>query len=207
MKALEFCKLQKIGSFRLTSSILPLKTHPVIGYSIEDLPQYEEIIRRFKLCGEYAKNNGIRTGSHPGQYVVMSSGDMSLNYYSCSPSLIISPPNKELVLPKIDVAFNISNATLTKILRLASMNNLPNLSVIGKNGEIKLQAHEAKNDTSNFVSTSIDEYVGADFSISFKTENLRLIPDDYNVEIAIGGFSKWSNKSGNLTYYIAMEKK
>lgn len=139
--------------------------------------------------------------------VVMSSGDMSLNYYSCSPSLIISPPNKELVLPKIDVAFTISNATLTKILRLASMNNLPNLSVIGKNGEIKLQAHEAKNDTSNFVSTTIDEYVGADFSISFKTENLRLIPDDYNVEIAIGGFSKWSNKSGNLTYYIAMEKK
>jgi hypothetical protein len=139
--------------------------------------------------------------------VVMSDGEMSLNYYSCSPSLIVSPPNKELVLPKIDVNFSITNATLTKILRLASMNNLPNLTVLGKNGEINLQAHEAKNDTSNFVSTKVGDYDGVDFSVSFKTENLRLIPDDYSVEIAIGGFSKWSNKAGNLTYYIAMEKK
>ena len=43
--------------------------------------------------------------------------------------------------------------------------------------------------------------------MSFKTENLRLIPDNYHVEIAIGGFAKFVNASGKLIYFIALETK
>jgi hypothetical protein len=41
----------------------------------------------------------------------------------------------------------------------------------------------------------------------FKTENLKLIPDDYKVEIKIGGFTCWTNKNATLKYFIALEKK
>lgn len=139
--------------------------------------------------------------------VIMSDGQMSLNYYSCSPSLIISPPDKELVLSKVDVAFTLKPETLSKLLRLAAMNNLPNLNVIGNDGELRLQACEVKNDTSNFASVCIDTYSGDDFNVSFKTENLRLIPDEYNVELAVGSFAKFTSKSGNLVYFIALETK
>lgn len=140
--------------------------------------------------------------------VVMDDGDIQLTYNACSPGTIVSPPQgKELTLKNVDISFNLTNNILTKLLRLAAMNKLSNLTVIGKNGELRLQMHEKSNDTSNFASTKIDSYTGNDFSVSFKAENLRLIPDDYNVEIAIGGFAKFVNKTGNLTYFIALEKK
>jgi hypothetical protein len=140
--------------------------------------------------------------------VVMKDGELELNYYSCSQNLIVSPPDgKDLVMKDADVTFNLPNVTLSKLMKLSAMNDLPNITVLGKNGEIRLQTHEMKNDTSNFASTKIGDYSGKDFSVTFKTENLKLIPDDYEVQIKIGGFSCWSNKSGTLKYFISMEKK
>jgi hypothetical protein len=142
------------------------------------------------------------------QSVIMKDADLELNFYSASPNLIISPPEgKDLVMKDADVSFNLTYATLQKLLRLASMNDLSNLSIIGKNGGIYLQAHESKNDTSNFASSKIADHDGADFSVMFKTENLKLIPDDYKVEIKIGGFTCWTNKTNTLKYFIALEKK
>lgn len=141
------------------------------------------------------------------EQVIMNDGEMSLSYYSCSPALIVSPPaDKTIELKKVDVTFTLANSTLTKLLRLATMNNLTHLTVIGKDGELRLLSHEQKNDSSNKVSTKIDDYTGPDFSVSFKTENLKMIPDEYKVELMLGGFAKFTNKAETLTYFIAMEK-
>ena len=42
---------------------------------------------------------------------------------------------------------------------------------------------------------------------SFKTENLKLMPDDYNVEVQAGAFAKFTNANNTLTYFIALETK
>ena len=139
--------------------------------------------------------------------VIIDDGDMILNYYKCSSNLIISPPDKTLLLKKIDVTFDLSADTLKKLLRLAMMNNLPNVTVQGKNGELRLKTHEKKSDTSNFAYTKIANHTGDDFSISFKTDNLKLIPDDYSVEIMIDGFAKLTNKTGNIKCFVAVEAK
>lgn len=140
--------------------------------------------------------------------VVMNDGEIELNYYSCSPNLVISPPEgKELVMKDADASFSIKTDSLQKFLRIAAMNNLPNISVLGRDGGLFLRTHELKNDTSNHASIRIGDYQGEDFAVSFKTENLRLIPDDYDVQIKVGGFSCWTNKQGTLKYFIAMEKK
>jgi UV DNA damage endonuclease len=73
LEALEFCVNKNIGNFRVSSNILPLKTHPVLGYKIEDLPEAEHIVGLFKKAGEYARSNNIRTCFHPDQFVVLSS--------------------------------------------------------------------------------------------------------------------------------------
>lgn len=139
--------------------------------------------------------------------VIMSDSDIRMNFYSCAVNLIVSPPDKELVMKQIDVRFTLTNAVLTKLLRLSSMNSLPNLSVIGKNGEVRLQTHEKANDTSNFASIKIGDHTGDDFSVSFKTENIKLLADDYDVEIMIGGFAKFTAKNKKLKYWIAVETK
>ena len=140
-------------------------------------------------------------------HVTLDDGEFSLTYLSCSANLIISPPDKELVLKNVDCSFSLTNAVLQKLIKIATMNGLPNLTVVGENGELRLKIHEKANDTSNHGSVKIGEYAGADFSATFKTENLKLLPDDYNVELQKNAFAKFVNAAGNLKYWIALETK
>lgn len=73
LASLRFCAENGIGCFRITSQILPLKTHPQHGYRIEDLPHGGEIVRRFRDCGAFARRSGLRTCFHPDQFVVLNS--------------------------------------------------------------------------------------------------------------------------------------
>lgn len=143
--------------------------------------------------------------------VLMNDGEITLSYYSCSTNLIVSPPDKELKLKQVDVSFRLTNAILSKLLKLASMNSLTHLSVVGKNGEIRLQTHEKANDTSNHASFKLNDYAGADFAASFKVENIKLIPGDYDVEIQLGAFAKFIATGGifkdKIKYFIALETK
>lgn len=139
--------------------------------------------------------------------VTLDDGELSFEYLACSPNLIITPPDKELVLKNVDVKFTLPNAMFQKLLKMATMNSLPNLSVEGQDGELHLLIHEKANDTSNRGAIKIGEYAGKDFIATFKTENLKLVPDDYDVEVQIGAFAKFENKAGNLKYFIALETK
>lgn len=73
LAALQFCADHRIGCFRINSQILPIKTHPTCGYEIDDLPESDEIIRRFKECGEFVRKHKLRTCFHPDQFVVLNS--------------------------------------------------------------------------------------------------------------------------------------
>lgn len=139
--------------------------------------------------------------------VTIYDGELSLDYRGCSPNLIVTPPNKELVLKTVDVTFALTNVTLQKLLKVASQNALPNLSVVGKNGELLLKIHERANDTSNQGSIKIGDYAGNDFVATFKTENLKLLPDDYTVELQSGAFAKFENAKKTLKYFVALETK
>ena len=75
LAALEFCAAHGIGAFRIQSQILPVKTHPQAGYRIDELPEANDIVMRFQRCGAFAKENNIRTGFHPDQFVVLNSPD------------------------------------------------------------------------------------------------------------------------------------
>lgn len=73
LAALGYCAKHGIGCFRIASSIWPVKTHPQAGYVIDDLPQAEDIVSRFRECGAFAAEHGIRTTFHPDQFVVLNS--------------------------------------------------------------------------------------------------------------------------------------
>ncbi|MGV3533421.1 MAG: UV DNA damage repair endonuclease UvsE [Chthoniobacteraceae bacterium] len=76
--ALEYCAKNGIGSFRVMSQILPLKTHPKVGYRMEEVPGGEAIIAAFRGCGDFARAMDIRTGFHPDQFVVLNSPDAGI---------------------------------------------------------------------------------------------------------------------------------
>ena len=76
--ALVYCRDNGIGAFRINSQILPLKTHPEVGYSMADLPEGDRIIEAFKSCGRFGRRHDIRMSFHPDQFIVLSSPDKDL---------------------------------------------------------------------------------------------------------------------------------
>lgn len=71
--ALEYCAANNIGAFRILSQILPLYTHPEVGYELKDLPSYELILSNFAAAKQFAIDKNIRLSFHPDQFVVLSS--------------------------------------------------------------------------------------------------------------------------------------
>ncbi len=75
LAALDYCRCKKISCFRVNSQILPLKTHPQLGYKITNLPNGRDIVSRFERCGDFVCAHGLRTTFHPDQFVVLNSPD------------------------------------------------------------------------------------------------------------------------------------
>ena len=73
--AVEYCGRHGIGAFRVNSQILPLRTHPEVGYEVNDLPDADEIRERFGACAGRARRWGLRLSFHPDQFVVLSAPD------------------------------------------------------------------------------------------------------------------------------------
>lgn len=74
-EALAFCIRNGIGDFRVSSDVLPVKTHPDAGYEIEELPQAEMIVESFRAAGRLAEQHNLRLSMHPGQFTLLSSED------------------------------------------------------------------------------------------------------------------------------------
>ena len=73
LAAIKYCHSRGIGCFRVNSQILPIKTHPEIGYAVDELPDADHIVGRFRECGELASSHNIRLCFHPDQFVVLNS--------------------------------------------------------------------------------------------------------------------------------------
>lgn len=71
--SLRACRARGIGSFRLGSGVLPLATHPVLGYALDDLPGGAAARLAFARCEELARQLGVRLTLHPDQFVVLGS--------------------------------------------------------------------------------------------------------------------------------------
>jgi UV DNA damage endonuclease len=72
-EALAYCNDHGIGAFRISSGILPMRTHPHLGYAIDELPQAIQIRALFGKCHKFALKHNIRTTFHPDQFVVLNS--------------------------------------------------------------------------------------------------------------------------------------
>jgi UV DNA damage endonuclease len=73
LATIQTCTRLGIGSFRINSQILPVKTHPVVGYDLRDLPGGDAITEDFRKCGRLASKLNVRLTFHPDQFVVLNS--------------------------------------------------------------------------------------------------------------------------------------
>lgn len=137
-------------------------------------------------------------------YVVIREGKMRSKYFFADPSVIVSPPEKEISLPSEDVGFVITSQQLLSLKKAASVYQLPDISVIGGSGVVKLVARDKKNDTSNDFSIVVGE-TDKEFIFNYKEENLKILPGTYDVVVSSKLLSRFSNQNCDVVYYLALE--
>ena len=137
-------------------------------------------------------------------HITIKEGKRRVKYFYADPQVIISPPDKEINLPTQEICFQLENNSLEKLIKAAAVYQLPDLSVIGKDGEIHMVVRDKKNDTSNEYSIYVGE-TDSTFELNFKMENIKIIPGPYDVVISSKLLSEFTNKQYNLKYFIALE--
>jgi len=137
-------------------------------------------------------------------HITIKEGRRRVKYFYADPQVIIAPPEKEINLPTKEVCFQLESSSLEKLVKAAAVYQLPDLSVIGENGEITMVVRDKKNDTSNEYAVNVGE-TDKEFEFNFKMENIKIIPGSYNVVMSSKLLSEFTNTQYNLKYFIALE--
>ena len=127
-----------------------------------------------------------------------------LNYVFADPTMILVPPDKELVFPEPEAHFVLTNADFTQVIKAASLLGLPHICATGNGSTITLEATDVNNSASDDYKTVVGT-TNETFNLVFKIENLKLFSGDYNVELTSKGISKFTHTSNTLQYFIATE--
>ena len=137
-------------------------------------------------------------------HITIKEGRRRVKYFYADPQVIIAPPDKQINLPTQEVCFQLESTSLEKLVKAAAVYQLPDLSVIGENGEITMVVRDKKNDTSNEYAVNVGE-TDKQFEFNFKMENIKIIPGAYDVVISSKLLSEFTNTQYNLKYFIALE--
>ena len=187
-----------------------LRTISVMKNILAEATIAEEFPKDFGIYDLNQYLNGLSLHNDPeldfeaDNYVVIREGRSRSKYFFADPSVIITPPDKSLTLPDESVTFDLSTDQLDKLLKAAAIYQLPDLSVEGANGVVKVLVRDKKNETSNDYSVVVGETESV-FSFNFKVENIKILPGNYEVVCSQKNLSRFTSKNQDLVYYIALE--
>ena len=187
-----------------------LRTISVMKNILAEATVSEEFARDFGIYDLNQFLNGLSLHQKPeldfanDGYVVIREGRSRSKYFFADPSVIVTPPDKEITLPSEDVCFELTTTVLEKLLKAAAVYQLPDISAVGEAGVVKLVVRDKKNDTSNAHEEVVGE-TDATFNFNFKVENIKILPGTYDVVVSQKLLSRFTSKNHDLTYYIALE--
>ena len=187
-----------------------LRTMSVAKNILGEAQIEEEFPRDFAIYDLNQFLNGLGLYQDPDldfeadNYVVIREDQWDVKYFFSDPQVICSPPDKAITLPTEDISFKLETAVLEKLVKQAAVYQLPDLSAIGRNGNIELVVRDKKNDTSNIPRIVVGQ-TDKEFTFNFKMENIKIIPGSYDVSISSKLLSEFSNSKYDMKYYIALE--
>lgn len=140
--------------------------------------------------------------------LTVSSPAGKFEYYYSNPEIVTGAPSGEI--EHVDVyKFKVTADDVQTLMKAAAITGAPTISVTCKNQAVMLSVSDRKNETaSNFkrqIGTSFEN-----FDVFIAVENLKVIPDAYDVTVAKTAngkakFLHFKNESRPLQYWIAAE--
>ena len=132
----------------------------------------------------------------------------SADYVYCDPSMIVTPPENNINFPDPEVKFTLTQESLSQVMRASNVLGTPEIAIEGgphPNDSIRIKALDVNNDSTDTFQVVLDEKSGHTFRFVFKTENMKMVSGNYDVEISSKGISHFSLQGAKLQYWIATE--
>ena len=167
----------------------------------ESFPKEFGIYDLNEFLGVLSLTNDPEIELNNESYLSINSGKIKIKYFFSDPSIIVAPP-KVFNAPTTDISFTISKEVLATLMKASAVMQLPDL-VIDSHG---MKVTDLKNVTSNEFTEQFD-YVGPEFNIHYKIDNLKMIPGNYDVDVSTTALvSHWKLQGDLLDYWIALEQ-
>ncbi|AEC53102.1 sliding clamp [Synechococcus phage S-CRM01] len=188
------------SSLRTLSSMKDLLGEAVVTETFErDVPIYD--LSQFLNCLSLIPGAEVNLLE---DYIQITDGSNSINYRYAEPSVIQTPPDKELSLPSEDVCFVLKQEDLETVKKAAAVLQIPDVSLKGDGETIKIVVSDKKNSGSNSYQIEVGQ-CDTEFEFVFKVESLKIISGDYDVVISSSMLSRFTHQSSNIKYYIAID--
>lgn len=136
--------------------------------------------------------------------VTIKSENQAVEYTLAEPSMVIAPPDRELVLADPEFEFELKPDDITRLIRAAGVLKLQNAAIwTDSERKVKLSVFDEKQTTRNTFNIDIGTSPH-DFKMVLQIEHLvKIMPKSYNVKLSSKRMVKL--ESDNLFYFIACE--
>jgi hypothetical protein len=138
------------------------------------------------------------------KFCFITDGKRKTRYTFADISMVIVPPEKEINIPSEDVTVTVKWDDIQSVLKASGILNLPEIAFVGADGVCSISAVDSSNPTADGFDIAIGK-TDDTFRLIIKTENLKLLPQDYTVTLCSKGISKFEGK--DVKYFIAIESK
>ena len=165
-------------------------------FAIYDLPEFLRAIELFT-------KSDIKFNGSSNLVISDSNSRQSVKYFFADKSVIVAP-TKGISMPDKYVTFTLKNNSLADLHKGILTLNLPDIAIKGDGNNITIIATDKKNNTSNDYSAVVGT-TDKKFNAYFKAENLKIIPDDYDIAISSKKISHFVNRTKPIQYWIALE--
>jgi len=133
-------------------------------------------------------------------------GRSKIKYRFCEPTMIVTPPEKQLTMPSPEISFDLSGEDFDWIMRAANVLSSPQIAVESDGNKVQIVTLDLQNDSAHTDALEIADGNGDKYRMVFKTENLsKLMSGAYTVSISSKGISHFKHKSADLQYWITTE--
>ena len=133
-------------------------------------------------------------------------GRSKIKYRFCEPTMIVVPPEKNIVVPNPEIKFELSSEDFEWVLRAAAVLGSPQIAIDSDGEKIFISTLDTQNDSAHTDSIEIAKGNGDKYRMIFKAENLKMISGSYDVSISSKGVSHFKNKNMELQYWITTEQ-
>lgn len=140
--------------------------------------------------------------------IIFKSGRGKIKYRKTAKEMIVTAPDKNLTLPSVDVGFTLTEEDFATIQKSANVLQSTHIAIESEGDKIFLTCYCAKDDSAGTNSIEVGDHASdAKFKMVFLTENWKMIPGSYDVELCAKGLASFKHKIQEVDYWIALEAK